>query len=102
MRNAKRRNLVVSITPDFYLKKTQEKCYYCGNGLMGLAAVSGYNGAFSYNGLDRIDNTKGYTEENVVTCCKHCNRAKDTMLQEDFIAMAHRIAQLHPTKGIIT
>ena len=31
-----------------------------------------------------MDNTLGYTEDNCVTCCKICNRMKDTLTVEDF------------------
>ena len=37
-----------------------------------------------YNGLDRIDNDKGYESGNVVACCGICNRAKSNMKLEDF------------------
>lgn len=28
------------------------------------------------NGIDRVDNTKGYTVDNCVPCCEMCNKAK--------------------------
>ena len=39
---------------------------------------------FYYNGIDRIDNTKGYLSDNCVSCCSHCNTAKMQMTYEDF------------------
>jgi len=39
---------------------------------------------YTYNGLDRIDNAKGYILDNVVPCCKHCNYAKRNMSTEKF------------------
>ena len=36
------------------------------------------------NGIDRQDNTKGYTVENAVSCCAMCNRAKLNLPQMDF------------------
>ena len=38
----------------------------------------------TYNGIDRIDSTKGYFNDNVVSCCKVCNRAKSNLSLEDF------------------
>lgn len=38
----------------------------------------------SYMGLDRLDNSKGYTEDNTVPCCFKCNSAKNDMTIEDF------------------
>ena len=43
------------------------------------------SGDFVYNGLDRVDNEKGYTIDNVVPCCKHCNYAKRNRSVEEFI-----------------
>lgn len=36
------------------------------------------------NGIDRIDSSKGYTENNCVSCCKFCNYAKGDHLLDDF------------------
>lgn len=35
-------------------------------------------------GLDRIDSTKGYTMDNLVSCCETCNRAKRHMSLAEF------------------
>ena len=36
------------------------------------------------NGLDRVDNNKGYTIDNVVPCCKRCNYAKNNQTPREF------------------
>ena len=33
----------------------------------------------NFNGLDRIDSNKDYTLNNVTSCCKRCNQAKNDM-----------------------
>jgi hypothetical protein len=38
----------------------------------------------TYNGIDRVDSTKGYFNENVVSCCKVCNRAKSNLSLDEF------------------
>lgn len=43
------------------------------------------------NGIDRIDSSKGYTVENSVSCCKHCNTAKNTMSEIDFLKWIKRV-----------
>lgn len=43
------------------------------------------NSKYIYNGIDRIDNSKGYTKENSITACKQCNISKSTYSQQDFI-----------------
>ena len=47
--------------------------------------------AYYYNGIDRIDNTKGYTLENCIPCCWRCNQAKHDMEQREFLAWITRI-----------
>jgi 5-methylcytosine-specific restriction endonuclease McrA len=53
---------------------TKSNCDYCG--------APPYNEAkdYTYSGLDRKDNSKGYNLENVVPCCKFCNRIKTDLL----------------------
>ena len=79
--NAISRGYVFNLSREQFESLLYEECYYCG--------VVGYNRRISkagielrYNGIDRIDNSKGYIMDNVVTCCKRCNRAKDTMSQK--------------------
>lgn len=40
--------------------------------------------AYINNGIDRIDNNKGYTIDNVVPCCKMCNQAKNDYTLQEF------------------
>lgn len=44
------------------------------------------------NGIDRIDSSKGYTEDNVVPCCERCNRAKLDMTLDEFRTWAATLA----------
>lgn len=45
-----------------------QPCYYCSNKLCKPTEIG--------SGLDRLDNTKGYIYDNVVSCCKVCNSCK--------------------------
>jgi hypothetical protein len=96
---------------DFH-RLSQLDCFYCG-----ATHSNTYNiyvshsrreyirperlrdGYFTYNGLDRIDNTRGHDKNNVVPCCWSCNSAKAERTTEEFYAWAHRVCQLHPYKG---
>lgn len=42
-----------------------KECFYCH-----------FKKEEEVNGIDRVDNFKGYTKENSVTCCEICNRIK--------------------------
>ena len=43
-------------------------------------------GSYTYNGMDRVDNAKGYVLGNVVPCCHTCNFAKRGMATNEFVA----------------
>ena len=77
--NAKRRQLEWSLSDEQVKKLIVQPCFYCGAPPRAHAYFKKLNGDFPCNGLDRIDNNRGYIENNVVSCCKNCNRAKGTM-----------------------
>lgn len=81
---AKQRGLEYNLTEEQFAKLTEQDCYYCGAKPKNIINDPGKNGAYIYNGLDRINNTKGYTIDNVVSCCKICNRAKGTLTLREF------------------
>ncbi len=56
-----------------------QPCHYCGDAPK------------PYHGIDRVDNSRGYEIDNVVTCCKYCNSAKLDMTVEEFKAYIKRI-----------
>ena len=38
-----------------------------------------------------MDNSKGYSLDNIVPCCKICNRAKSDLTYKDFIEWIRRL-----------
>lgn len=69
-------------------------CHYCG--------TSGGNTCWRYdrtappvryNGIDRMDNARGYVTGNVVPCCAPCNRAKGDLPYADFVEWLDRVAR---------
>jgi hypothetical protein len=93
-RSAKERGLEWAL-PDYKVKELITcPCFYCGaSGKAHAYLEKAYNGDFPSNGLDRIDNSKGYTEENVVPCCKTCNHAKNNMSFSEFVCYIDRISK---------
>jgi len=81
---AKRRGFVYDLTEEQFHELTQKDCHYCGAKPSNIYMSKGYNGNYIYNGLDRIDNNKGYTIDNVVPCCYICNQAKHNLTIKDF------------------
>jgi len=59
-------------------------CRYCGSEPKHTFGRKEWNGRIVYNGLDRLDNSKGYTVENCVPCCFQCNLAKGGMTVAQF------------------
>lgn len=68
---------------------TKQNCYYCGKEPSNLIKNNHNNGDYYYNGLDRIDNNKGYTFDNVLTSCRDCNwlRGDRLTVEETKVAM---------------
>lgn len=83
-RGAKYRNLEFSLDKNQFRNITSQPCYYCGASPNNSASYYKANGKYIYNGIDRIDNKKGYVLNNVVPCCKTCNRAKSIHSIDDF------------------
>ncbi len=96
-RGAKHRKLVFKLTREYFAVEIKKVCHYCGSSPLNLYRVK--KNTFVYNGLDRKDNSVGYTKENCVPCCKHCNRAKRNMSYEDFTSWLTRASVWIVSKG---
>ena len=84
-RDAKRRDLCFQLTQDQFATITTQRCHYCGAYPLQCAGEPNHNGFYLYNGIDRINNDEGYTTDNVVPCCKVCNRMKTDMSRNLFL-----------------
>ncbi len=94
-KNARRKNLSFSISREVFRKIISSRCFYCGSPPSVYKDYPRRLGVLKRNGLDRVDNTKGYSEDNVVACCKKCNMMKRTFDVGEFIAQAAKIAHEH-------
>jgi len=83
-KHAKERGHIFKLTEEEFSKLTQKECHYCGAKPNNISRFPRHNGDYIYNGLDRIDNTKGYIIDNVVSCCKKCNRAKGNLTLQEY------------------
>lgn len=88
-RNARERGLLFDLTAEQFSSLVTADCHYCAAPPAPL-----YSHAEA-TGLDRIDNGRGYTADNVVSCCRVCNRAKSTMTYDDFTAWIRRLVARH-------
>lgn len=87
-RNAERRNLKFDISIEEFRILSQGDCYYCNippqMSVKRDTQSKLTNGSYFHNGVDRKDNSLGYSLQNCVSCCKICNRAKGTMSENDY------------------
>lgn len=74
-----------------------QPCHYCGAIGANHSTNPNASGSFRYNGIDRVDNSLGYTPENCVAACKHCNVAKRSMTVLEFRMW---IAQVYKHMGL--
>ena len=82
---ARKRGLVWDISEQSFNKLINDNCYFCGAQPSTVRAAKRCNGDLTYNGIDRLDNTVGYIQTNVVSCCKICNRAKCNLPIDSFL-----------------
>jgi hypothetical protein len=81
--SAKKRRKEFDVPFEEFREIVSKDCYYCG--VKPLQTEGAGKSKMLYNGVDRVDNTKGYVSGNMVPCCKHCNVMKGTMSLPTFI-----------------
>lgn len=96
---AKKRNLIFELSHNEVKSLSSSDCYYCGTAPFCVKNVNKHS--ITYNGIDRVDNSKGYTIDNVVTCCKICNVAEHDLSYIDFINWVKKLSVNLSDKKII-
>lgn len=74
--NAKRRGFTFDVTLDQMRDFLKSKCIYCED---------------AATGIDRVDNSLGYIDGNMVACCSICNHMKYILSRQDFIDKCRQI-----------
>jgi hypothetical protein len=102
---AKRRNLKWELTRQQFKDLVVQRCYYCQSEPTTIKNVYKQKhpdrhracqewskaAAIKLNGIDRLNNTKGYVLENCVPCCEICNKAKRNLTEEEFVSWIQRL-----------
>lgn len=70
------------ITKDQFMELWQKPCYYCSASIQTI-------------GIDRVNNERGYTVDNIVPCCKLCNYAKQGLSKAEFVALCMSVVDTH-------
>ncbi len=99
-KDAKKRKKAWALTIVEFISIIYQNCHYCGVNPSttvnpttgrGLEASRAQECFITYNGIDRVDSSKGYEIGNVVPCCEQCNRAKLDYTASKFIDWAKRL-----------
>jgi len=69
---ASKRGLTFNISSELFLKLITQDCTYCGET------------PETFHGVDRVDSSKGYEPDNVVSCCSKCNYAKHALTLDEY------------------
>lgn len=77
---AKKKGIDFAIDEETFRVLMMRPCTYCGR-----------KPKRDCNGLDRVDNSKGYTLDNVVPCCRLCNWTKRNLDLGEFICHVKKI-----------
>lgn len=80
---ARKRNLVWELSKEQFFNLLFANCYYCGTEPLTLVKKNKHQ--YMVNGIDRMNNNVGYTNDNSVSCCIFCNRAKNNSTLEEFM-----------------
>ena len=90
--DAKIRNLSFKLSKEEFIKITNLDCFYCGR-IPSQKVTHRWGTFYFYNGIDRVDNSKGYISNNSAPCCKECNSKKLSIRVE----MALKVLELLKT-----
>lgn len=99
---AAKKKIPFNIPQQLFREIGEQCCVYCGaEPSVSPSHATEHNGAWAWNGLDRIDNGKGYIIGNVQPCCSTCNRIKSDMSESTFLDHLTRIVSIRSEAGSI-
>lgn len=94
---AERRNYSFDLSKEEFIEIVNKPCYYCGKENSQYFTHHITKVKHEFSGIDRVDNSKGYSADNVVSCCRTCNTKKNSIDPE----MVKKLYKLMVEKGII-
>lgn len=104
---ASRDQIEWNLTRQEFASLIKQNCNYCG--IQPSRIANAYNatrckeaksslsrarhktGEMLVNGIDRVDSKRGYSVDNCVPCCKHCNVGKLDQTKEQFLQWINRV-----------
>jgi hypothetical protein len=91
VKGAKKRGIPFALSKTNFQELIIKPCFYCN-----------YHKEGEVHGIDRVDNQKGYIEDNVVPCCEICNVLKGSQHPQEFIDKMQAIYQYNITNQPIS
>lgn len=88
---AKNRGLCWELDAEYFRGLTKQNCYYTG--LPPSSVIKEVGGDYIYNGIDRLDSSKGYTVDNCVPCNGKVNQLKMDLGYSEFIELCYLICK---------
>lgn len=89
---AKERGFSFKLDAARFYKLAQSECYYCGSPPSNVFRNNNKRkGFYIHSGIDRKNNSIGYTKANSVACCKTCNFSKNKLSEKSFLDMVEKI-----------
>lgn len=100
-KNAELRKVPFELDLETFTLVATGSCTFCGIKPDRVRTYSGARvhqttkdfGVFVYNGIDRLDSSRGYTADNVTSCCWDCNRAKGKLSTQEFDSWIERLVK---------
>lgn len=106
-RGAKSRGLEVDLSFDEYKEIVKQRCGYCDSPILDThyaysrrrySKGKEFDVNAEFNGIDRMDSSKGYIKGNMISCCSMCNRMKSDFESDIFLNKVKEIYE-HATKN---
>lgn len=91
IKSARARGYEFNLTEEETVKLFKDNCHYCGESPSNRTGKQ-IGKIVPTNGIDRKDNSIGYSIDNCVPCCKYCNKMKLYHSYEDFTSHILKIA----------
>lgn len=84
IKRSRKKGIDFSLTREHVYSLIEQPCYYCGEIGSNFRKVPKREGGLRYNGLDRRNPRQGYLSDNVLPCCRYCNRMKSDLSHDEF------------------
>jgi hypothetical protein len=93
IRGAEARDFPFLLTRKVFENLVTRPCTYCKAPPQERRLLDNKTIVAHVHGIDRVDSSKGYFEDNCVPCCTTCNRMKLTMTVEAFLEHCRKVSK---------